>query len=115
MKVKVPQKIKILTHTYNIRIDSRFTMGAGAQGITRHIYQEIILDGIQPKSELDQVFLHELIHTIERHFCVKLDDPDVERISEGLAIILFDNLGIELDWSDVEGLDQRDSDQRRVG
>jgi len=100
MKVKIPKKIKTLTHTYKIRFDAKQLLSSGTMGLTRHLYQEIILDNKStPKSELDQIFLHEYIHVIERHFCVKLDDADVERLSEGLAELLFNNLNLEFDWS----------------
>ena len=103
IKVKIPREIKILTHTYKIRFDTKELASVGAGGLTKHLYQEIVLDNkISPKSELDQIFLHEYIHTIERHFCVKINDDDVERISEGLAELLFTNLGIEFDWGLIE-------------
>ena len=100
MKVKIPKEIKLLTHTYKIKFDTKELASAGTGGLTKHLYQEIILDNVAYKpSEVDQIFLHEYIHVIERHLCVKLDDADVERISEGLADLLFNNLGIEFDWS----------------
>ena len=100
MKIKVPSKIKILSHTYKVRFGMKDLVAAGAMGLTRHLHQEIILDGVNiPPSELNQTFLHELMHVVERHFCLKLGDDDIDRISEGLATVLFDNFGIELDWS----------------
>jgi hypothetical protein len=105
MKIKVPKQLRVLTHTYDVKLDSRQVFSAGTCGITKHLFQEIILDDKNlPPSELNQVFLHEYIHTLERHFCVKLEESDVERLSEGLAILLFDSLGIELDWSDIKSL-----------
>jgi len=104
MKVKIPRELRVLTHTYTVKYDSKNLISAGSQGLTRHLFQEILLDNQNlPLSELNQVFLHEYIHTLERHFCMHLEDGDVERISEGLAILLFDSLGIEFDWSDIEG------------
>ena len=98
--VKIPREIKLLTHIYKIRFDTKDLASLGASGLTRHLYQEIILDNnASPKSEVDQIFLHEYLHVIERHLCVKIDDADVERISEGLAELLFTSLGIEFDWS----------------
>ena len=100
MKVKIPKEIRLLTHKYKIRFDTKELASAQAGGLTRHLYQEIILDNVaNPKSEVDQIFLHEFLHVIERHLCVKIDDADVERISEGLAELLFTSLGIEFDWS----------------
>ena len=103
MKVKIPKTLRLLTHNIGVKFDVKQTQSLGTCGVTRHLYQDIILDNITlPKSELDQVFLHEYIHVIERHFCVKLEDADVERISEGLAVLLFNDLDIEFDWSEIE-------------
>ncbi len=103
MKVKVPKTIKVLSHTYKVRFDTKDLVANGAMGLTRHLHQEVILDGVNiPPSELNQTFLHELLHIVERHFCLKLGDDDIDRISEGMAVILFDNFGIELDWSAIK-------------
>lgn len=103
MKVKVPKTIKLLSHTYSVRSDSKELVTVGALGLTRHLHQEIILDTHNiPPTELDQTFLHELLHVVERHFNMKIDDADIDRLSEGLAVILFDNFGIKLDWSDIQ-------------
>ena len=102
MKVKIPRQIKFLTHKYTIRFDEKELVSTGTIGLTRHLYQELLLSKkTLPKSELDQVFLHEFVHIIERHMCVKLDDADVERISEGFAELLFNNLDIEFDWGKI--------------
>jgi len=69
------------------------------------LYQEIVLDrSCQPKSEVGQIFLHEFMHVIERHMGMKLEDNDIERISEGFYDLLVNNLGLEFDWSDIKEL-----------
>lgn len=104
LKIKIPKEIKILTHTYKIKFDAKELVSSGTGGLTRHLYQQIILDNkAYPPSELNQIFLHEVMHLIERHFCVRLEDVDTDRISEGLAEFLFNNLGIEFDWSNIKG------------
>ncbi len=103
IQIKIPKIIKILTHNYTVRFDEKELASAGCSGLARHLYQDIILSNrIYPPSELNQVFLHEVIHTIERHFGIKIDDADVDRLSEGLCVFLFDNLGIGFDYSDIE-------------
>ncbi len=104
MKVKIPREVKYLTHKYQVRFDSTALNSMGVSGVTRHIYQDILLDkDHMSKSETDQIFLHEYIHIIERHTGMRLEDNDIERISEGLAELLFSTLGIEFDWSDIKG------------
>ena len=103
MKVKVPSKINFLTHEYTVMFGAKELASQGCVGLTRHLYQEIILDNTTtPKSEVDQTFLHEFVHVIERHTGMKFDDADIERLSEGIADLFFRTLGIELDWSEVE-------------
>ena len=102
MKIRIPKQIKIATHTYKVRLNSREAIAGGSAGLTKHIYEEIILDNLVPPSQLNQIFLHEVLHMIERYFVVKLEDNDIDRIAEGLAMFLFDNLGIEFVWDDIE-------------
>jgi len=103
MKVKVPPKVKVASHSYLIRFDRKVLRSASANGLARHTYQDIIVSDDVAMSERNQILLHELLHLVERFWGVKLDDIDIDRIAEGLAVILFDNLGIELDWSLIEG------------
>jgi len=101
MKIKVPVKLKIASHEYTIRDDIKQLMSNTVVGEVRHVYHDIILDFNRLPSELTQTFLHEYLHCIERFWNVKLDDNDVDRLAEGMAV-LFNNLGIELDWSNIK-------------
>ena len=103
MKVKVPRILRLLTHTCEVKFDTKRVVSAGTCGLTRHLYQDITLDNTTlPQSEVDQVFLHEYIHFLERHFCMSLKEDEVERLAEGLAVLLFNDLGLEFDWSEIE-------------
>ena len=103
VKIKIPREIKIASHTYTIKFDSKALISAGGSAaLVRHLYKEILLEKSLPPSELSQSFLHEFIHCIERIWVVKIDDVDVDRLAEGLAVFLFDILGIEFDWSLIE-------------
>ena len=98
MKVKVPQKIKILTHTYDVGFDRKELAAAGTIGLCQHIYSKIIVTDNMPPSQRNEAFLHEYLHLVERYLIVKLDDSDIDRLAEGIAVLL-ENLGVELDWS----------------
>lgn len=103
MKIKVPKEIKLLSHTYQVRSNTKELISAGAMGLTRHLFQWINVDTRNvPPTERDQTLLHELFHVIERHFNLKIEDEDIDRFSEGFASILFDSFGIKLDWSDIK-------------
>lgn len=102
MKVKIPREFKIASHTYTIKFDSKALISAGGSAaLVRHLYKEILLEKTLPPSELSQSFLHEFIHCIERFWVIKIDDADVDRLAEGLAVLLFDILGMEFDWSNI--------------
>ena len=103
MKVKIPKEIRLLTHTYKIRTSAKETRALGTVGLSRHYHQDIIIDRASlPRSEYEQVFFHEVLHVIERHFSMTFEDNDIDRLAEGLVAILFDGLGIELDWSGIK-------------
>lgn len=104
VKIKVPQRVKIGAHTYTVKFDTKELLSAGTTGLTKHMTEEIILEGAMPKSQLDQLFLHEVLHMVERYCVVRLEDNEVDSIAEGLAMFLFETLGIELDWSLIKEL-----------
>ena len=100
MKVRIPKTIKIATHTYRIELRSGVTTEMGSAGLVDHIKKVIFIDKNLSQSEIDEGFLHEVLHVIERVWNIKIDDPDTDRYAEGLAVFLKDNLGIEFDWSE---------------
>ena len=101
MKIKVPIKLKIASHEYTIKDDEQALKSASTVGEARHIYHDILIDFNRVSSEVTQTFLHEYLHCIERFWNVKIDDNDVDRLAEGVAV-LFNNLNIEFDWSDIK-------------
>ncbi len=102
MRIKIPKQIKICSRTYTIKIDSKTCMGAGSTGLTRHQFDDILLDDIVPVGQMNQILLHEILHVIETVFTIKIDDADTDRLAEGFLIFLQDNLGIEFDWSAIK-------------
>lgn len=103
MKVKIPREIELLTHKYQISFNPKEMASTGCAGLTRHLYQKIYLDKtVTPPSELNQILFHEILHVIERQFSIKIDDADIDRLSQGLIAILTDCFGIELSWEDIE-------------
>ena len=98
-KIRVPKQIKITTHTYGVEFNTKECIAGGASGLCKHTFEKLCFDPALPKGQLDQTFLHEVMHMIERYCVVKLDDTDIDRIAEGLAMFLFENLDIQLDWS----------------
>lgn len=64
--------------------------------------QEVWIDPDSPLSQKNETLLHEVLHLISMVFSCSLDEDNIDRIAEGYAELLFNNLGIELDWSDIE-------------
>ena len=101
-QIKIPREIKVCSHTYKVELSSDVSFKHNSIGIVKHDEQKIIIDSNNAKSQIDQTFLHEYMHLVERFLVVKLDDADVDRIAEGIAILLKNNLNITLDWSDIK-------------
>lgn len=102
MKIKVPKRIKIASHTYEVAFDNRATDSAGTMALTRPLYETILLSKEAKEGWRNQLFLHEVLHMIDRFWFTQISEENLERLSEGLAVFLFDNLGIELDWSEIK-------------
>lgn len=103
MRVKIPPKIKISTHTYSVVFDPHLRHDDGCYGVANHRKQTVNIESSIPPTLRDQTFLHEVVHIIDKVFVCRMNEDDLERMSNGFADLLFNNLGIELDWSDIEG------------
>ena len=87
MKVKVPKKIKIASHTYTIRQNSFKTAEHGTVGTATHMRQKIYIDENLPLSAKNQTLLHEVMHLVDRFWVVKLEESDIDRIAEEMNFI----------------------------
>lgn len=103
MKIKVPKTIKIASYDYDIKFNTKELLAHGTQGLASHIYKSVTIDNELHPTEMRQVLLHEILHCIERAWTIKIDDADIDRIAEGISMLLFDekNFNLELDWSDI--------------
>jgi hypothetical protein len=99
-KIKVPRKIRLLTHTYSVEVNDAECAGENSLGICKHVSEKIMISSHLTPSVRGEVFIHEFLHMVERFMGVKIDDAELDRIAEGMAALLFDNMGIEFDWSD---------------
>ena len=103
MRVRVPKFAKLNVHQYEVEYRPNLWIEEALRGCANHITQKIQIEPAIAKSQKDVTFLHEVIHIIDRQYELKLSEDDVSRIAEGVADLLFTNLGIELDWSDIGG------------
>ena len=72
------------------------------QGFINHITQIIGIERELPASQRDVTLIHEVLESVNRHYNCGLSDENIDRIAHGMAEFFFDNLGIELDWRDIE-------------
>ena len=119
-KIKIPPKITIGCHTYKL-----FRAGdeelVGFDGTAAHRAELLYIAKSLPITRQNTAFVHECLHTIIRVWDIKeLMGEDAEgvinRLDEGLGELLFNNLGIEFDWSDIKDLkltpiESKDDDQ----
>ena len=101
MKVKVPATIKIATHSYNVSFRPHLRTDEKLDGFANHRTGELALEPEQPDSQKGVTLIHESIHIIQKIYEVGIDENDTERLAQGLMELLANNLGIELDWSDI--------------
>ena len=103
MKIRVPKQIKIGVNCYQVEHLPDELFNDNEYGAAWHRKQKITIDPSSHSVQKYTTFLHEIIHLIEKSYCFRVDsDGNVDRLACGLAEFLRNNLGIELDWSDIE-------------
>lgn len=101
MKIKVPRYIRIGVHSYRISF-SRYLKDYGeGDGATQHIRQELIVSPELPASQKAVTLMHEALHLINKNYRCQLEEPNIDRLAEGLAEFLLNNLDIEFVWSEI--------------
>jgi len=103
VKVKVPKRIKIGTHTFTVKFDPHLHSDDKDYGLINYRTQEIKIWTEAPSSIQNEALLHEIIHLSQHVYRVELSDADIDRVAETIAEFLFNNLHLEFNWSDIEG------------
>ena len=101
MKVKVPNKIKIGVNTYNVEYLPDELFNDNEFGACWHRKELITIDPSSKETQKYTTFLHETIHLVEKSYSFKISESEVDMIAHGMVELLRDNIGIELDWSDI--------------
>ena len=104
MKVKVPKQIKIATHPCQIFFKSNLLIDENKFGYAHRRLQRICIEPSSPISVKNVTLLHEILHYIDDIYHINIDDNTIDRIAQGCAEFLFNNLDIELDWTDITEL-----------
>lgn len=104
MMIKVPSRVNIGAQTYTIKFLHDEIFNDNEFGAAWHRKQEITIDPSCHATQRYSTLLHEIIHLIEKAYTFRIDDNDTDRMASGLTEFLRDNLGIELDWSDISDI-----------
>lgn len=99
MKIKVPKKIQYGCHAYDVFFKDETLDDYDGDAI--HLAQEIRIRKALPPSRRITTFIHENLHPINKIYNCDLREEQIESLCEGLGQLLFSNMGIELDWSDI--------------
>ena len=102
-RIRVPKEIKIGAHSYEVLLDES-QPDNGYNGTCVHEREEIWINPLSHKNSRRISLLHEVIHLVGRVFDLEPTESSVSRLAEGLGEFLYENLGIELDWSDIPSI-----------
>ena len=104
MKIKIPQKIKLGIHEYQIRYNSVLWHEEALKGSANHLKEVIDIDPHLAPNQKIVTLLHEINHIINDQYSCKLDEAEINSMAEGMAELLIDNLFIEFDWSTIKDI-----------
>lgn len=92
--MRIPKKIKIGPHTYRVKYEKGFLNNHNAYAQSRHARSEMILDPDVNKTQLEDTFLHEILHCIDDQVTFTEKDKSeaaIARLSPRLLEVLKDN------------------------
>jgi hypothetical protein len=93
--MKIPEEVRFMSSVYRVIQEpgySRDVKGnnyGGYQGTINYNKRTIHIDPELPNS--NEVFFHEIVHMINHHLSISMDEKDVERLGEGLFHFLKEN------------------------
>lgn len=102
MKVKVPKQFKVGAFDATVHITPFLRSDDAWKACFNQRTGRIELDSELGEQMRDRSFLHELTHMIDLNYGCDLSEDNIDRIACGLYEILHNNLGIELDWSNIK-------------
>ena len=102
MIIKIPKIVRIGSCVHDVSQKRNLKLVEGCWGVTRRVVSTITVDADLPPAHKANTFLHEVMHMIDMEYSCGLDEDNIERIANGLFVLLADNLGIELDWGDIQ-------------
>jgi len=102
MIIKVPKVNQIGSMKYTVGIEDYLRCDNAWKAYFNERTNEIIIDSQVTGNMRDRSYMHEVIHQIDVNYGCGLSEEVIDRLANGFCEYLFNNLGIELDWSDVD-------------
>ena len=103
LKIKVPKQIKIGVHRYSIAYDDKLEERSKKIGFADITNGIILIEPKQMDSAKSDVLIHEILHIVDFYYANKsLEEDVISGLATGL-LSLLDGIGVELDWSEIEG------------
>ena len=103
MKIKIPREVKVGSYDYKIIKVPKLASDYKLLGQSITDSQLIKIEPDVTDQTKNQAFWHEVVHAIADVYNCELDEPNVDRIAQGVSAVLKDRFGIEFDWSEIEG------------
>ena len=102
MIVEIPKIIKIGALKATLEIAPYAKCDDGYNGFFNQRTEVMGLDTTLGVGNRDRVLAHEITHMIDIDKECNLGEENISRIGNGWLEFLRDNLGIELDWSNIQ-------------
>ena len=101
MEIKVPQRIRIGGHYYEILLSDDIA-DRGKSGECNHKKQTLLINTSRPESQKIESLIHEIIHAIDSIYgSDDMPEATVSGLSEGLYQV-FQQLGLSLNWKELD-------------
>ena len=102
MKFTIPKRHRLGHHDIDIKYEKGLVAYHDKYAQWRPQDLSIVIDPDMPQSIKDESWLHEEIHAMsDKYLADSLTEYQVKNLGCGMAS-LFRDLGIELDWSEIE-------------
>lgn len=98
----VPKQVVIGPHEYEVSFDHNIRLDDGHNGQIHYRNQTIKLDNCEPQTQLEAIFMHEVLHGITDVFNITLDEADNDRLANGLVMFLKENFGARFNFEGVK-------------
>ena len=101
IEIEIPKQIKIGAYNYRITYVPNLAYDYKLLGQSLADKQVIKVDPDTTDETKNVTLWHEIVHAISDVFSCELDERNVDRIAQGVAALLRDSFGLELDWTNI--------------